>query len=70
MKIGDKVIVIERTVDEIFEWDGNIINITDAYIETAHRRNAVTHPQWLNYLRAYEMTWIKHYSTENIKILG
>jgi hypothetical protein len=68
MKVGDKVIVIERTSQETFEWIGEVININDSYIETVHQRNAVTHPEWLSYLRAYEKTWIKHYSRENLKI--
>jgi hypothetical protein len=70
MKIGDKVIVIERTSHETFEWEGEIVNITDSYIETAHRRNSVTHPQWYSFIRAYDKTWIKHYTNDNLKILG
>jgi hypothetical protein len=62
MKIGDKVKVIERTyTGEVFEWDGEIVKIEDVYVETKHCRNYITHPQWRNYNRAYEPTWIKHY---------
>lgn len=62
MKIGDKVKVIERTyTGEIFEWDGEIVNITEAYVETKHCRNYITHPHWGEYMRAYGPSWIKHY---------
>lgn len=60
-EIGEKVIVIERTHGESFEWDGTVTEVTDAYIETKHRRNPITHPQWSNYFRAYMDTWTKHY---------
>ncbi len=69
MKVGDKVIVIERTAHETFEWEGEVVSVTDAYIETTHRRNSVTHPQWHNHTRAYEKTWIKHYTAQNIRVL-
>ena len=68
MKIGDEVIVIERTSEGTFEWEGEIVNITNAYVETVHRRNSVTHPQWYSYLRAYDKTWIKHYGDYNDSI--
>lgn len=62
MKVGDKIIVIEHTyTDEIFEWDGEITEITNSYVETKHARNPITHPQWLKYFRAYMDTWTKHY---------
>lgn len=62
MKVGDAVIVIEKTyTGEVFEWDGEITEITNAYIETKHRRNPITHPQWHGYFRAYMDTWTKHY---------
>ena len=74
MKVGDKIIVIERTyTNEVFEWDGEITYVSEEYVETTHRRNSVTHPQWHNYIKAYEKTWTKHYFhpdniLKNIKI--
>lgn len=57
-----KVIVIERTYDgQVFEWEGEIIYDCAAYIETKHRRNAITHPQWHGYHKAYSETYTKHY---------
>lgn len=61
MNIGDKIKVVEVTVSEVFEWDGEIVGMNDVYVETTHRRNPVTHPQWHHYLRAYEKVWTKHY---------
>ena len=62
MEIGDKVTVIERThSDGNYEWGGEITKITDAYVETKHRRDFVSHPQFRKYNRAYESTWVKHY---------
>jgi hypothetical protein len=51
----------------VFEWDGVITQITESFIETKHARNALTHPQWHNYMRAYSDTWIKHYGLHNLK---
>lgn len=46
MKVGDSIIVIERTYDgQVFEWLGEIIEVTPAFIETKHCRDRVTHPQ-------------------------
>lgn len=62
MNVGDKIIVIEHThTNEVFEWDREITQITESYVETKHARNPITHPQWLSYFRAYNDTWIKHY---------
>lgn len=62
MKVGDKVIVVENTYDgQRFEWDGEITEVTTAYVETAHKRNEETHPQWKKFARAYCDTWTKHY---------
>lgn len=66
--VGDKVIVVEKTyTGEMFEWDGIITQVTEAYIETKHARNAVTHPQWHNFMRAYSDTWTKHYCFGNLR---
>ena len=61
MTIGTKILVIEKTVEGTFEWDGEVVVVNDTYVETTHRRNPVTHPQWHSYTRAYEKVWIKHY---------
>lgn len=70
MQIGDKVKVIETilvTDDngqkwlKHFQWDGEIMQITNAFVETKHRRNAITHPHWMKFTRAYLETWTKHY---------
>lgn len=66
--VGEKVIVIEHTcTGETFEWEGSVTEVTAAYVETVHARNAVTHPQWHNYWKAYSDTWTKHYGLDNIK---
>ena len=65
--LGEKVIVIEKThTGEIFEWEGEVTEVNETFIETAHRRNPITHPQWSNYIKAYEKTWIKHYAINGI----
>lgn len=68
-KVGDKVIVIEHTyTGETFEWEGEIKQVTSAFIETIHQRNPITHPQWIyNYPLSYLKTWTKHYGLSNIK---
>ena len=59
---SDKVIVIERThTGEVFEWEGEVTQANETFVETWHRRNPITHPQWNQYARAYEKTWTKHY---------
>ena len=66
--VGEKIIVIERThTNEVFEWEGEVIQVTDAFVETKHCRNGVTHPQWHNYWKAYSDTFTKHYGLDNIK---
>lgn len=62
MEVGDKCKIIENTyTGETFEWEGEITKIEEAFVETKHYRNRVTHPQWLDYRRAYLYTWTKHY---------
>src|ERR1041384_4570319 len=59
---GDPVLVIEKThTGEKFEWTGEVTQVTDAFVETVHRRNPLSHPQWQDYIRAYEKIWTKHY---------
>jgi predicted GNAT family acetyltransferase len=66
--VGEKVIVIEHTyTNEVFEWDGIVVDVTEAFVETKHCRNAVTHPQWHSYMKAYSDTYTKHYELDNIK---
>jgi len=68
--VGEKVIIIENTYNgEVFEWQGIVTEVTEAYIETKHCRNAVTHPYWHSYMKAYSDTYTKHYSLKNIKQL-
>lgn len=59
--VGSVCKVIERTPDGEFHWDGIVTQVTEAFIETMHKRNRFTHPQWDNYQRAYDETWTKHY---------
>lgn len=67
-KIGEKVIVIERChTGEVFEWNGEVVDVNEYYVETKHRRNPITHPQWSSYFRAYMDIWTKHYGIDNIK---
>ncbi len=70
MLIGDKIKVIETIVvtddnglhwTHDFVWDGIIIQITEAFVETRHARHAITHPYWFKYVRAYGDTYTKHY---------
>lgn len=70
MNIGDKIKVIERTPLETFQWDGEVVEVNDTFIETTHRRNPVTHPQWHSYTRAYEKVWTKHYYHLDGKLNG
>lgn len=66
--VGEKIIVIEHThTGEIFEWEGVVTKVENSFIETVHSRNSITHPEWHQYTRAYEKTWIKHYGTKNLK---
>ena len=68
MKVGDKVIHIERTkYDGDFEWDAEVTRVEDAYIEVKWRRNAVTHPQWHKFIHAYRLQWTNHYGLQNLK---
>lgn len=65
MKIGDSVIVLERYSRAVLENEGTVLNITDAYVETLHRRDPLKYPglgPW-----GYEWITIKHYGTKNIK---
>ena len=69
--INEKVIVIERSnTGEIYEWEGIVTQVNSAFVETKHSRNAVTHPQWMKYFRAYMDTWIKHYYGPNDKLIN
>ncbi len=65
---GDKIKVIESTeIGGRFEWDGEIIKIhTPNIIETVHRRNPITHPQWKEYRYAYVDIFTIHYGLQNI----
>jgi len=66
--VGEKIIVIERTyTGEVFEWEGKVTQVTECFIETEHSRNAITHPQWHSFMRAYSKTWTKHYGLTNLK---
>ena len=65
--IGEKVLIIEKThTEEIFEWEGEVIEVNETFVKTKHRRNPITHPQWTDYFRAYMETWVKHYGINGI----
>lgn len=63
---GDPVWIRERTPEGDFWWKGEVVTRTEmkdtVVLETVHRRNPVTHPQWRGWARAYEKTWTKHFS--------
>ncbi len=70
MNVGDKCIVIERTTNEIFEWDAEITIVEKSFIETKHRRSYISNPEWIKYIRAYELTWVKHYFHPDNKLIN
>ncbi len=60
--VGDSVFVLERVSGgTIYEWEGEVVRIEKDFVETKHHRNALTHPQWMNYARAYSDTWTRHF---------
>ncbi len=61
MVVGDKIKVIERTSEGVFEWDGEVTQVNEVFYETVHQREK--RPEWDKYLYAYNRTWIKHYKT-------
>lgn len=61
MNLGIKVIIVEETPVGTFEWEGEVTEITEAYIETKHERKWKTYPHWGAFNRAYMPTWTKHY---------
>lgn len=77
LKVNDSIIVIERTYNgKVFEWDGVVTQITNAYIETKHCRIKGKYPKdeeednWngLGRSRTYLDTWTKNYGTRNLKL--
>jgi hypothetical protein len=63
MNVGDDCVVIERVSSgAIFGWDGVVERVAKDFIETKHHRNALTHPQWMDYARAYADTWTRHFT--------
>ena len=65
MKLGDEILYIEKNVDGLFEWEGVITKINDAFIETIHKRDIKKYPKmvdmWRIYRNMFDSQTVKHY---------
>ena len=56
---GSKVLVIERWMNEVNKFEGEVAEVTNAYIETKHRRPL--RGDWNHYFHVYDEIKTKNY---------
>lgn len=63
MNIGQSITVTEKTyTGETFYWNGIVTEVHGWGYVTKHRRDVLTHPQWMDKNHAYTEIITKHYN--------
>ena len=68
MKVGDSVIVTEKTFcGKVFKWNATVLEVGKGYYRTEHKRNVIQAPECANpkYTHALTTIYETHYHGRN-----